>query len=286
MALFKSIFGKKNEDDDGQQEYFKEDFPPVVKQASKKKAEPKAVEQKKAAPKRAADESKAKSTDAKKPKVEAGTQKPKADEPKKAAPKKTAATKSVKAEAAKPAASKTKKDGERSAAKPQKKDEAKKPAEPKKAVKTKELTDNSPEVKGAVAIKEGSATANGKWDIRRAKDGRFFFSLYASNHTVIAYSQIYSSTSAVMTGINSVIANAPKCDIEDTTLKKVVSLPCPKWEIYLDKAGEYRFRLYAPNGLVICHASHGYSTKGGCKGVIESIKRFSAEARVDKSYLK
>ena len=150
MALFKSIFGKKNEDDDGQQEYFKEDFPPVAKQASKKKAEPK-----KAAPKKAAEEPKAKSTDAKKPKVEAGTEKPKADEPKKAAPKKTAATKSVKAEAAKPAASKTKKDGERSAAKPQKKDEARKPAEPKKAVKTKELTDNSPEVKGAVAIKEG-----------------------------------------------------------------------------------------------------------------------------------
>lgn len=205
---------------------------------------------------------------------------------KKAEPKATESKKAEKAEAAKPTASKTKKDSDKAAAKPQKKDEAKKPAETKKAVKTKELTDSSPEVKGAVAVQESKATTNGKWDIRRAKDGRFFFSLYASNGAVIAYSQIYSSTSAVNTGINSVIANAPKCEIEDTTLKKVVSLPCPKWEIYLDKAGEYRFRLYAPNGLVICHSSHGYSTKGGCKGGIESIKRFSAEARVDKSYLK
>ena len=152
--------------------------------------------------------------------------------------------------------------------------------------KQEELADDSPEVKDAVAVKESKSTANGKFDIRRAKDGRFFFSLYASNHTVIAYSQIYSSISAVNTGISSVIANATKAETEDTTLKKPVSLSCPKWEIYIDKAGEYRFRLYASNGLCVCHSSHGYSTKSGCKGGIESIKRFAAEARVDKSYLK
>ena len=148
-----------------------------------------------------------------------------------------------------------------------------------------ELEDDSPEVKGAVAVEESKATANGKFDIRKAKDGRYFFSLYASNHAVIAYSQIYSSTSAVNTGINSVIANSPKAPTEDTTLKNPTTLPCPKWEIYIDKAGQYRFRLYAANGLCVCHSSHGYTTKSGCKGGIESIKRFSAEARVDKSYL-
>ena len=155
-----------------------------------------------------------------------------------------------------------------------------------KLQKTGELNDDSPEVKGAVAVSESKETANGKWDIRRAKDGRFFFSLYASNHTVIAYSQIYSSITAVNTGINSVITNAAKSATEDTTLKNPASIPCPKWEIYIDRAEQYRFRLYAPNGLVICHSSHGYSTKSGCKGGIESIKRFAAEAKVDKSYLK
>ena len=52
-------------------------------------------------------------------------------------------------------------------------------------------------------------------------------------------------------------------------------------------AGEYRFRLYATNGLCICHSAHGYSTKSGCKGGIESIGRFASEAaKIDKSYLK
>ena len=158
---------------------------------------------------------------------------------------------------------------------------AKKPTEPVE----EEIEDDSPEVKGAVAVQESRATANGKFDIRKAKDGRYFFSLYASNHMVIAYSQIYASTNSVNTGINSVIANASKAPIEDTTLKNPTTIPCPKWEIYIEKAGQYRFRLYASNGLCVCHASHGYTTKSGAKGGIDSIRRFAAEARVDKSYL-
>lgn len=279
MALFKSLFGKKKEEDtDGQEEFFKEDFAPIVKKPASKKTEPKAAEPKKAAT--AEKKPAAKKAEAKpavKEQKSAAKTAPNAEKP--AAAKKAAAKSTVKAE--KSPAKSTKKATEPKAAKPASKNGAK---TSKPSAKTKELTDDSPEVKGAVAIQESKATANGKWDIRRAKDGRYFFSLYASNHTVIAYSQIYSSTTAVTTGINSVIANAPKCEIEDTTLKKPVSIPCPKWEIYLDKAGEYRFRLYAPNGLIICHASHGYATKSGCKGGIESIKRFSAEAKVNKSY--
>lgn len=167
--------------------------------------------------------------------------------------------------------------------KTEKKAEAKK-ATAKKA--EKEITEDSPEVKNAIAVKESKPTKNGKFDIQKAKDGRFFFSLYSSNGAVVAYSQIYSSLSSVNTGIASVISNASKAEIEDTTLKKPTSLPCPKWEIYIDKAEQYRFRLYATNGLCVCHSSHGYATKSGCKGGIDSIKRYAAEATVDKSYLK
>lgn len=269
MAFFKSIFGKKKEDDDGQAEYFRDDFDPVVKKPATKKAEPKAaVPAKEPKPE-------------KKPAAKKAEPKP-VEKSEKIVSAKSNNPKSEKAETKKPTTVKKALDEKKTTAK--KTAQNKETKAPKKTPKTQELNDDSPEVKGAVAVQESKATANGKFDIRRAKDGRYFFSLYASNHTVIAYSQIYSSTTAVNTGINSVITNAPKCEIEDTTLKKPLSLPCPKWEIYIDKAGEYRFRLYAPNGLVICHAAHGYSTKSGCKGGIESIKRFSAEAKVNKSY--
>lgn len=149
------------------------------------------------------------------------------------------------------------------------------------------VTGDTAIAEGSVTVTESKSVRNGKFDIRRAKDGRYFFSLYASNYAVIAYSQIYSSAAAAMTGIKSVITNAAKTPIEDNTVKAPVAKPFPKWEIYIDKAGEYRFRLYAQNGLCVCHSAHGYSTKGGCKGGIESIMRFASEAAsIDKSYLK
>ncbi len=45
-----------------------------------------------------------------------------------------------------------------------------------------------------------------------------------------------------------------------------------KFEIYNDKAGEFRFRLKASNGQNIL-ASEGYSAKAGCKNGIESVKK-------------
>lgn len=44
-----------------------------------------------------------------------------------------------------------------------------------------------------------------------------------------------------------------------------------KFEIYMDKAGEYRFRLKAGNGQIIL-ASQGYSSKAGCINGIESVQ--------------
>ena len=304
MAIWNKLFDnkkKKNEDDDGQEQYFKDEYKSVEKKAPEKAKTQSVKEAKPSAKATAPAPKKAASTEAKaaKPASKKAEAKPvkataksaasasKATPTKKAtekpAAKSTSTTKAT--TASKPTAQKVSSAAKASPAKATKATTAK--ADTKaKATKELELVDDSPEVKGAVAVKEGRETANGKFDIRRAKDGRFFFSLYASNGAVIAYSQIYSSITAVNTGIASVIANAEKAEIEDTTLKKPVSLPCPKWEIYIDKAGEYRFRLYAINGLCVCHSSHGYSTKGGCKGGIESIRRYAEDAKVDKSYLK
>ncbi len=45
-----------------------------------------------------------------------------------------------------------------------------------------------------------------------------------------------------------------------------------KFEIYTDKAGEFRFRLKASNGQAIL-ASEGYKAKAGCTNGIESVKK-------------
>lgn len=53
-----------------------------------------------------------------------------------------------------------------------------------------------------------------------------------------------------------------------------------RFELYTDKAGEWRFRLKAGNGEVIALASEGYSSKSGALNGIDSIRRNAAEALV------
>ena len=53
-----------------------------------------------------------------------------------------------------------------------------------------------------------------------------------------------------------------------------------KFEIYKDKAGEFRFRLKAGNGQNIL-SSEGYKAKSGCVNGIESVKK---NASNDKLY--
>ncbi len=143
---------------------------------------------------------------------------------------------------------------------------------PKEEPKNKEKND----AKGAFT---------GKFEINKSKDGKkYFFNLYASNKVGIATSQMYSSAQSALTGVKSVIANAEKASIEDQTLKTVVTMPYPKWEIYIDNGNKFRFRLNAANGSCVCH-SQGYTTKTACKNGIDSIIRSSKNAEIVKTYI-
>ena len=46
----------------------------------------------------------------------------------------------------------------------------------------------------------------------------------------------------------------------------------PKYQIYKDKSGKFRFRLLAANSQVIL-TGQGYKTKAACKNGITSVKR-------------
>lgn len=150
-----------------------------------------------------------------------------------------------------------------------------KPSAKAKAVEVEESTSTDAPVKNA---------KSGKFEIKKSKDGRYVFNLYASNNVIVATSQVYSSSTSAMNGIKSVIANAPTAPIEDQTLKTFETLSFPKWEIYRDKGEQYRFRLSASNGSCVCH-SQGYTSKANCKKGIESIIKFASGAEINKAYL-
>ncbi|MBR7117092.1 MAG: DUF1508 domain-containing protein [Clostridia bacterium] len=116
----------------------------------------------------------------------------------------------------------------------------------------------------------------GKFVIKKTPSGNFNFSLYAANKEKIAVSsQVYTTKAACKGGIASVGKQAVRCieegKIEDQTLKKPEKLTCPKFEIYFDKAGLYRYRLIASNGESIAMSEEGYKSKSGCLGGIKSV---------------
>ncbi len=53
-----------------------------------------------------------------------------------------------------------------------------------------------------------------------------------------------------------------------------------KFELYVDKGGEFRFNLKASNGEVIA-SSEGYSSKASAINGIESVKKNAADAVVE-----
>ena len=119
----------------------------------------------------------------------------------------------------------------------------------------------------------------GKFVIRETKSG-FRFNLKANNGEIIATSETYSSEAACRNGIESVRNNSV-AQIEDQTVADFETLKHPKFEVYLDKAGEYRFRLKAKNGEIIA-VGESYKAKASCMNGIDSIKRNAPEATVVK----
>lgn len=119
----------------------------------------------------------------------------------------------------------------------------------------------------------------GKFVIKPAKNGGFVFSLKAGNGEVIAVSQVYDSLDGCKNGIDSVITNAPIANFEDQTVEGFAEEKHPKFEMYEDKAGEFRFRLKAKNGQIIA-TGEGYKAKSGCKNGIESIRKNVVDAKI------
>ncbi len=116
----------------------------------------------------------------------------------------------------------------------------------------------------------------GKFVIKKTNTG-VKFDLKASNGQVIATSEVYNSMDACKNGIASVAKNAPVAAVEDQTVEGFATEKNPKFEIYKDKADEFRFRLKATNGQVIA-VSEGYTTHANCVNGVESVKKNAVDA--------
>ena len=121
----------------------------------------------------------------------------------------------------------------------------------------------------------------GKFVIKTTNTGVKFI-LKAGNGEPLVQSEVYTTETACRNGIKSVIKNAPIANIEDQTVEGFEVVKHPKFELYTDKRGEFRFRLKATNGQIIAATEEGYKTVASAKNGIESVRKNAAEGKIEK----
>ena len=117
----------------------------------------------------------------------------------------------------------------------------------------------------------------GKFVIRQTGTG-YKFDLKATNGQVIATSEIYTTEAACIKGTESVAKCAATANFADLTAGEQ-EVTHPKFELYQDKGGQFRFRLKARNGEIIA-TSEAYTTKAACENGIASVRKNAPEAPI------
>ena len=118
----------------------------------------------------------------------------------------------------------------------------------------------------------------GKFLVIQNENG-FRFHLKAGNGETIATSELYNTMASLQNGIASVRKNVPKAKLEDLTEPGDKKVTNPRFQIFLDKGGYYRFNLYARNGQVIA-SSQGYTSKEACCTGIESVRSNAPDGEI------
>ena len=112
--------------------------------------------------------------------------------------------------------------------------------------------------------------------LRQVETG-YKFDLKAANGEIVATSEVYTTKAACLKGvqsIRSVAATAGCVDMENEAGEKN-----PKFVIFQDKKGHYRFRLLARNGKIIAR-SEAYMTRYGCEKGIEAVRANAEDANI------
>lgn len=105
----------------------------------------------------------------------------------------------------------------------------------------------------------------GKFELKTANNGEFFFSLIAGNHENVGRSETYKAKASALNGIESVKKNAGDMG---------------RYAIKEGKDGKFYVSLKAGNGEVIL-TGQGYASQDGAKKGCEAIGRAADGATTD-----
>ena len=105
----------------------------------------------------------------------------------------------------------------------------------------------------------------GKYEIKQAKDGKYYFNLKASNGQVILTSQMYKDKSGAKNGIASVQANA---NVNDLFEKK-------------ESSSEKSFFVLKAQNHQVIGKSQFYSSEAAMDNGIQSVMKNGPSTQID-----
>ena len=118
-----------------------------------------------------------------------------------------------------------------------------------------------------------------KFIVNKTNTG-YNFLLIATNGQPVGHSQVYANLKSAQAGIEAVRKASAANVIEDTTKEGFEEQTNPKFVVYTDKKGEFRFSLQARNGEKVL-ASEGYTTLKACLNGCASVVKNAEVAAVE-----
>lgn len=113
----------------------------------------------------------------------------------------------------------------------------------------------------------------------RAVPTGFKFDLHAGNGEIILSSEVYKTRATCRRGIESVLRAITRAKFADQTAPDAPECTNPKFELYRDRSGAFRFRLRARNGEIVA-TSEPYTTHAACENGIESTRKNAPKAQI------
>ncbi|MEW5743430.1 MAG: DUF1508 domain-containing protein [Myxococcota bacterium] len=113
---------------------------------------------------------------------------------------------------------------------------------------------------------QNNGVNEGRYLLREAADGSWYFLLTATNGQIIGISQMYSTESNAKAGITAVI-NV----VKNTNLKGPAAQGAIRFEVFKGMDARYYFHLKAANGEVVLQ-SQGYASRSSANSGVTSVK--------------
>lgn len=122
----------------------------------------------------------------------------------------------------------------------------------------------------------------GKFIVKIAKEGEYWFDLKAANGEVIGRSRQYATEETCLRGIESVKKSA-NAHVEDQCQEEHPHYQLPKYEVFRsEKDGQFYFRLRAESGEIVLD-SEGYTAKESANKGILSVGANAPDAPIGKA---